>query len=70
MADFLSSEDIYVTNIGDLRELLHYRGVNMKLLYKVLTETSNKFVKKYVQTCLAAKVAKDSINKTLKFVTR
>lgn len=41
---------------------MHYRGVNMKFLYKIYQETKNKFVKKYLQTCLVAKIIKDEIS--------
>lgn len=34
----------------------------MKFLHNIYMETKNKFVKKYLQTCLVAKIIKDSIN--------
>jgi len=34
----------------------------MKFLYKIYQETKNKFVKRYLQTCLVAKIIKDAIN--------
>lgn len=34
----------------------------MKFLYHIYMETKNKFVKKYLQTCLVANIIKDSIN--------
>ena len=63
---YLSGEDIYVTNVFDLKEYLHEQGINLKLLPKLLAETKNKFVKKYLQTCLVAKIAKDDIVKMIK----
>ena len=38
----------------------------MKLLFKLLVETKSKFVKKYVQSCVAAKIVKDSIYEIIK----
>lgn len=34
----------------------------MKFLYKIYQETKNKFVKKYLQTCIVAKIIKDEIS--------
>lgn len=35
IAEYLSSEEIYIINIFDLKEFLHYRGINMKYLYRI-----------------------------------
>lgn len=34
----------------------------MKFLYRLYLETKNKFVKKYLLTCIVAKMIKDEIN--------
>lgn len=34
----------------------------MKFLYRLYSETKNKFVKKYLLTCIVAKMIKDEIN--------
>lgn len=62
IAECLSSEEIYITNYYDLKQFLHYRGVNMKFLFRLYLETKNKFVKKYLLTCIVAKMIKDEIN--------
>lgn len=47
----------------ELKEIFHSFGVNLKALPAVYAEVGNKFVKKYIMTVMAAKVAKDIVNK-------
>lgn len=42
----------------------------MKFLFKIYQETKNKFVKKYLQTCLVAKLIKDEINYGLSIIVK
>ena len=70
LVNYLSEEDIYITNIFDLKEYMHEQGINMKYLLKVFAETKNKFVKRYIQTCLVAKIAKDDVVLGMKLATQ
>lgn len=40
---------------------MHQRGINLKYLPMLYTEVTNKSVKKYINTIMVAKVAKDEI---------
>ena len=62
MGKLLSAEEVYITNILDLKELLHDRGINMKTLLKVKKATNNKFVRGYLSTAIVAKICKDVLN--------
>lgn len=42
----------------------------MKLLNNIYQGTKNKFVKKYLQTCLVAKLIKDEINFSVNSITK
>lgn len=40
---------------------MHQRGINLKYLPLLYTEVTNKTIKKYIHTFMAAKIAKDYI---------
>lgn len=62
---------MYITNIMDLKEFLHDRGINLKFLNKIKKMLkSSKFVKKIIHTSLVAKICKDFINSHLAEISR
>lgn len=62
MAKSLNSQETLWVDALELKEIFHSYGVNLKCLPAVHNEVSNKHVKKYIQTVMAAKIAKDLIN--------
>jgi len=40
---------------------MHQRGINLKYLPLLYTEVTNKTIKKYIHTFMAAKIGKDYI---------
>ncbi len=61
LAKELSAQDIIFANGPELKNIMHQRGINLKYLPFLYTEVTNKTVKKYVHTFMAAKIAKDFI---------
>lgn len=61
----LSANETMFLNAIELKEIFHNVGINMKYLPKVYTDVTNKQVKKYIHTIMAAKATKDHINEII-----
>lgn len=66
LSSFLSNQEQLWVDALQLKEIFHYYGVNFKYLPKVYAEVTNKHVKKYIQSVMAAKVAKQMITDFIK----
>ena len=65
LASFLSSQELLWVDGLELKDIFHSFGVNFKLLPKVYESISNQSVRKYVQSVMGAKVAKDIVNQSI-----
>jgi hypothetical protein len=61
LANYLNSQETLWVDALELKEIFHNFGVNFKLLPRVYDAVGSKHVKKYLQSVMTAKVAKDHL---------
>ena len=61
----MNSQEVLWTDALELKDIFHSYGVNFKLLPRIYEGIGSKQVKKYMQSVMAAKVAKDQVYDTL-----